>query len=170
MKTTSAKFTVAELAKMMGKPAKEVLFLLQGIGVDVKTAESVLDPATAQALLMGKTQAPKSLIVRQAPSAAAAAAAASASAAKAKTERAALKRIKIVERSPEEEGEAGEAPAGEVETAAAVSASPAQARSEASAAPARAEAETEAAANAHEAFVEVVAPEPSVRSVAPPAA
>ncbi len=63
----SAKFTVAELAKMMGKPAKEVLFLLQGIGVDVKTAESVLDPATAQALLMGKTQAPKSLIVRQAP-------------------------------------------------------------------------------------------------------
>ncbi|HEX2758337.1 MAG TPA: translation initiation factor IF-2 N-terminal domain-containing protein, partial [Thermoanaerobaculia bacterium] len=72
MKTTAAKFTVAQLAKMMGKPAKEVLFLLQGIGVDVKTAESVLDPATAQALLMGKTQAPKSLIVRQAPSAAAA--------------------------------------------------------------------------------------------------
>jgi translation initiation factor IF-2 len=99
LKTTAAKFTVAQLAKMMGKPAKEVLFLLQGIGVDVKTAESVLDPATAQALLMGKTQAPKSLIVRQAPSAAAAAAAASASAAKARTERAALKRIKIVERS-----------------------------------------------------------------------
>ena len=109
MKTTAAKFTVAQLAKMMGKPAKEVLFLLQGIGVDVKTAESVLDPATAQALLMGKTQAPKSLIVRQAPSAAAAAAAASASAAKARTERAALKRIKIVERSLDaEEGEAGD--------------------------------------------------------------
>ena len=109
MKTTSPKFTVQELAKMMGKPAKEVLFLLQGIGVDVKTAESVLDPATAQALLMGKTQAPKSLIVRQAPSAAAAAAAASASAAKARTERAALKRIKIVERSLDaEEGAVGE--------------------------------------------------------------
>ena len=109
MKTTATKFTVAQLAKMMGKPPKEVLFLLQGIGVDVKTAESVLDPATAQALLMGKTQAPKSLIVRQAPSAAAAAAAASASAAKARTERAALKRIKIVERSLDaEEGEAGE--------------------------------------------------------------
>ena len=109
MKTTAAKFTVAQLAKMMGKPPKEVLFLLQGIGVDVKTAESVLDPATAQALLMGKTQAPKSLIVRQAPSAAAAAAAANASAAKARTERAALKRIKIVERSLDaEEGEAGD--------------------------------------------------------------
>ena len=55
----AAKFTVAELAKMMGKPPKEVLFLLQGIGVDVKTVESVLDPATAQAILTGKTQAPK---------------------------------------------------------------------------------------------------------------
>ena len=40
MKPTAAKFTVAQLAKMMGKPPKEVLFLLQGIGVDVKTPES----------------------------------------------------------------------------------------------------------------------------------
>ncbi len=133
MKTTAAKFTVAQLAKMMGKPAKEVLFLLQGIGVDVKTAESVLDPATAQALLMGKTQAPKSLIVRQAPSAAAAAAAASASAAKARTERAALKRIKIVERSLEaEEGEAGE-----TVTALEPEAAAASAASEAPAAPSK---------------------------------
>ena len=46
----SAKFTVSELAKMMGKPPKEVLFLLQGIGVDVKSVESVLDPTTAQGL------------------------------------------------------------------------------------------------------------------------
>ena len=166
MKTTSAKFTVVELAKMMGKPAKEVLFLLQGIGVDVKTAESVLDPATAQALLMGKTQAPKSLIVRQAPSAAAAAAAASASAAKAKTERAALKRIKIVERSPDEEGEASEAPAGEGETPAAVSASSAPALAEAPAAPARAE----AAAHAPEAPVEAVAPEPPAPTAVSPTA
>ena len=37
----SAKFTVAELARMMGKPPKEVLFLLQGIGVDVKSAEKL---------------------------------------------------------------------------------------------------------------------------------
>lgn len=97
----SAKFTVAELARMMGKPANEVLFLLQGIGVDVKTTDSILDPTTAQAILTGKTQAPRSLIVRQtgvtplAPGAA--------SAARAKTERAALKRIKIVEKSPDQE-------------------------------------------------------------------
>ncbi len=64
MKPTAAKFTVTQLAKMMGKPPKEVLFLLQGIGVDVKTPDSVLDAATATALLAGKTQAPKSLIVR----------------------------------------------------------------------------------------------------------
>jgi translation initiation factor IF-2 len=166
VKTTSAKFTVAELAKMMGKPAKEVLFLLQGIGVDVKTAESVLDPATAQALLMGKTQAPKSLIVRQAPSAAAAAAAASASAAKAKTERAALKRIKIVERSPDEEGEAGEAPAGEGETTAAVAAFSEPALAEAPEPPARAE----ASPTAPEALVEAVAPEPPAPAAVPPAA
>ncbi len=164
MKTTSAKFTVAQLAKMMGKPAKEVLFLLQGIGVDVKTAESVLDPATAQALLMGKTQAPKSLIVRQAPSAAAAAAAASASAAKAKTERAALKRIKIVERSPDEEGgEAAEAAAPEGEAPAVAAAPTAPASAEATAAPARAEAPPAAP----EAPVESVAPEPPAPAAAP---
>ena len=103
MKPTAAKFTVAQLAKMMGKPAKEVLFLLQGIGVDVKTADSVLDPATATAILTGKTQAPKTLIVRQTPAAPSAASLASAAAAKAKTERAALKRIKIVEKAPEAE-------------------------------------------------------------------
>jgi hypothetical protein len=43
----AAKFTVTELAKMMGKPAKEVLFLLQGIGVDVKSVESVIEGSTA---------------------------------------------------------------------------------------------------------------------------
>jgi translation initiation factor IF-2 len=95
----AAKFTVAELAKMMGKPAKEVLFLLQGIGVDVKSIESVIEGSTAQAILTGKTQAPKSLIVRQPVAAPAAAAAA----ARVKTERAALKRIKIIERPPDAE-------------------------------------------------------------------
>ncbi|MCG3193592.1 MAG: Elongation factor 4 [Thermoanaerobaculia bacterium] len=99
MKTTSAKFTVTELAKMMGKPASEVLFLLQGIGVDVKNVESVLDPLTVQALLSGKTQAPRQLIVRQTPAAAPQAPAAAPSGARPKTERAALKRIKIVEKS-----------------------------------------------------------------------
>ncbi len=113
----AAKFTVSELAKMMGKPAKEVLFLLQGIGVDVKTVDSVIEGSTAQAILTGKTQAPKSLIVRQASTAPAAATAAP----KVKTERAALRRIKIVERPPESEGQPAEAeaPAAEMETASA---------------------------------------------------
>ncbi|MBL8113795.1 MAG: translation initiation factor IF-2, partial [Acidobacteria bacterium] len=106
MKTMSAKFTVVELAKMMGKPAQEVLFLLQGIGVDVKSTDSVLDPGTAQAILTGKTQAPKSLIVRQTP-APGAAPAAPVAAGRAKTERAALKRIKIVEKTGEEEAADG---------------------------------------------------------------
>ncbi len=106
MKTMSAKFTVAELARMMGKPPKEVLFLLQGIGVDVKSAESVLDPGTAQAILTGKTQAPKTLIVRQTPLPTPPEEGAVGTP-KPKAERAALKRIKIVDKGPE--GEAGSA-------------------------------------------------------------
>ena len=121
----SAKFTVAELARMMGKPPKEVLFLLQGIGVDVKSAESVLDPGTAQAILTGKTQAPKTLIVRQTPIAPPPAAG-PVGTPKPKAERAALKRIKIVEKSPEAEA-AAEAEALVVETAPAAVAAPAQA-------------------------------------------
>ncbi len=109
----AAKFTVTELAKMMGKPAKEVLFLLQGIGVDVKSVDSVIEGSTAQAILTGKTQAPKSLIVRQTPAAPAAVAAAP----RVKTERAALKRIKIVEKplEPESPASDGETPAAEPE-------------------------------------------------------
>jgi translation initiation factor IF-2 len=121
----AAKFTVSELAKMMGKPAKEVLFLLQGIGVDVKTVESVIEGGAAQAILTGKTQAPKSLIVRQTPAAPAVAAVTP----KVKTERAALKRIKIIERSPEAEGAPaeGEAPAAEFEAAPVASEAPSSA-------------------------------------------
>ncbi|HQQ79336.1 MAG TPA: translation initiation factor IF-2 N-terminal domain-containing protein, partial [Thermoanaerobaculia bacterium] len=130
MKPTAAKFTVTQLAKMMGKPPKEVLFLLQGIGVDVKTPDSVLDAATASALLAGKTQAPKTLIVRQAPTAPSAAALATAAAAKAKTERAALKRIKIVEKTAE--GEAETAEAGEFTEAAAQAPAAAEAAAPAS--------------------------------------
>jgi len=107
VKTMSAKFTVAELARMMGKPPKEVLFLLQGIGVDVKSVESVLDPGTAQAILTGKTQAPKTLIVRQTPLPTPPAEGAVGTP-KPKAERAALKRIKIVDKGPE--GEAGSMP------------------------------------------------------------
>ncbi|HEX7581170.1 MAG TPA: translation initiation factor IF-2, partial [Thermoanaerobaculia bacterium] len=99
MKSTPAKFTVAQLAKTLGKPAKEVLFLLQGIGVDVKGVDSTLDPSTAQAILTGKTQAPKSLIVRQVGTAPVKEAAVPA--VKPKPERAALKRIKLVEKAPE---------------------------------------------------------------------
>ncbi|MFI5180427.1 MAG: translation initiation factor IF-2 N-terminal domain-containing protein, partial [Thermoanaerobaculia bacterium] len=111
----AAKFTVSELAKMMGKPAKEVLFLLQGIGVDVKTVESVIEGGAAQAILTGRTQAPKSLIIRQAPTSATVATVVP----KVKTERAALKRIKIVERPPETEGQPveSEIPVAEVEIA-----------------------------------------------------
>ncbi|HUM02832.1 MAG TPA: translation initiation factor IF-2 [Thermoanaerobaculia bacterium] len=111
----AAKFTVAELAKMMGKPAKEVLFLLQGIGVDVKSVESVIEGSTAQAILTGKTQAPKSLIVRQTTAAPAVAAVAP----RVKTERAALKRIKIVEKPLEAEGSPAEAdvPAADLDAA-----------------------------------------------------
>ena len=126
MKSTPAKFTVAQLAKTLGKPAKEVLFLLQGIGVDVKGVESTLDPSMAQAILTGKTQAPKSLIVRQistthtkeAP----------AVIAKPKPERAALKRIKLVEKPPEStegQAEAADAPqAAEAPASVAASAEP----------------------------------------------
>ncbi len=113
MSPMAARFTVAELAKMMGRPPKEVLFLLQGIGVDVKTVESVIEGAAAQAILTGKTQAPKSLIIRQTPAPQVAATAAP----RMKTERAALKRIKIIEKPPEAEilpAEAG-APAAEAE-------------------------------------------------------
>ncbi len=125
MKTMSAKFTVLELAKMMGKPAKEVLFLLQGIGVDVKSVESVLDPSTAQAILTGKTQAPRTLIVRGGSPMAPPPAAATRS----KTERSALKRIKIVERPPDGSLEAvpgpptAASPTGELREAVAATAS-----------------------------------------------
>jgi|GEM_PF-236293 len=112
----SAKFTVAELARMMGKPPKEVLFLLQGIGVDVKSAESVLDPGTAQAILTGKTQAPKTLIVRQTPLPQPPAAGIVGTP-KPKAERAALKRIKIVEKGPDAEGATSDADVSAVETA-----------------------------------------------------
>ncbi|HEV8269281.1 MAG TPA: translation initiation factor IF-2 [Thermoanaerobaculia bacterium] len=125
MKTSTAKFTVSELARMMGKPAKEVLFLLQGIGVDVKSVESVLDPSTAQAILTGRTQAPKSLIVRQTPIVG------EDKGAKAKTERAALKRIKIVEKPPDSEEGVGEGAAALAGTTTATATAPAAGADEA---------------------------------------
>ena len=58
------KIRVEELALQMGLPSKEVLFLLQSIGVDVKSPQAALDETTVLAILQGKTHAPKQLIVR----------------------------------------------------------------------------------------------------------
>src|SRR5262250_1541659 len=61
-----AKIRVEELAAQMGVGSKEVLFLLQSIGVDVKSPQAALDESTVLAILQGKTHAPKQLIVRDA--------------------------------------------------------------------------------------------------------
>src|SRR5712691_8323440 len=58
------KIRVEELAAQMGIGSKEVLFLLQSIGVDVKSPQAALDETTVLAILQGKTHAPKQLIVR----------------------------------------------------------------------------------------------------------
>ena len=60
------KIRVEELAAQMGIGSKEVLFLLQSIGVDVKSPQAALDESTVLAILQGKTHAPKQLIVRDA--------------------------------------------------------------------------------------------------------
>src|SRR6202162_3157205 len=89
------KIRVEELAQQMGLPSKEVLFLLQSIGVDVKSPQAALDETTVLAILQGKTHAPKQLIVRDTESKAF------------RPQKSALSRIKIVERPlvPAEEAE-----------------------------------------------------------------
>ncbi|MFN2386822.1 MAG: translation initiation factor IF-2 [Thermoanaerobaculia bacterium] len=82
------KIRVEELAAQMGIGSKEVLFLLQSIGVDVKSPQAALDEATVTAILQGKTHAPKQLIVRD-PEARAL-----------RPQKSALSRIKIVEKVP----------------------------------------------------------------------
>src|SRR5215470_645268 len=77
---------VEELAQQMGLPSKEVLFLLQSIGVDVKSPQAALDESTVLAILQGKTHAPKQLIVRDTE------------AKTARPTKSALSRIKIVDR------------------------------------------------------------------------
>ncbi len=54
------KIRVEELAAQMGIGSKEVLFLLQSIGVDVKSPQAALDESTVIAILQGKTHAPSS--------------------------------------------------------------------------------------------------------------
>ena len=70
----------------MGVGTKEVLFLLQSIGVDVKSPQAALDESTVLAILQGKTHAPKQLIVRDTESRAF------------RPQKSALSRIKIVEK------------------------------------------------------------------------
>ena len=99
------KIRVEELAAQMGIGSKEVLFLLQSIGVDVKSPQAALDESTVMAILQGKTHAPKQLIVRDAE------------ARTARPQKSALNRIKIIDKPPAGEGsgpaeaEASEAPA-----------------------------------------------------------
>ncbi len=83
-----AKIRVEELAAQMGVGSKEVLFLLQSIGVDVKSPQAALDEATVLAILQGKTHAPKQLIVRDTESRAF------------RPQKSALSRIKIVDKPP----------------------------------------------------------------------
>jgi translation initiation factor IF-2 len=83
-----AKIRVHELAQQMGVGDRELMFLLQSIGVQVASAQADLDESTVLAILQGKTHAPKSLIVREEPS-------------RPKTTQApksALSRIKIIEK------------------------------------------------------------------------
>ena len=90
------KIRVEELAAQMGIGSKEVLFLLQSIGVDVKSPQAALDESTVLAILQGKTHAPKQLIVRDTESKAF------------RPQKSALSRIKIIEKVV---GPAGSAPA-----------------------------------------------------------
>jgi translation initiation factor IF-2 len=81
------KIRVEELAAQMGIGSKEVLFLLQSIGVDVKSPQAALDDSTVLAILQGKTHAPKQLIVRDMESKAF------------RPQKSALSRIKIIEKT-----------------------------------------------------------------------
>ncbi len=98
-----AKIRVHELAQQMGVGDRELMFLLQSIGVQVSSAQADLDESTVLAILQGKTHAPKSLIVREEPS-------------RPRTTQApksALSRIRIIEKptAPDRKGEAPPKPA-----------------------------------------------------------
>ncbi|HEY7112283.1 MAG TPA: translation initiation factor IF-2 [Thermoanaerobaculia bacterium] len=93
------KIRVEELAAQMGVGSKEVLFLLQSIGVDVQSPQATLDDSTVLAILQGKTHAPKQLIVRD-PEAKAF-----------RPQKSALSRIKIVEKTAAPAKPAGDAEA-----------------------------------------------------------
>src|SRR5712671_1706882 len=104
------KIRVEELAAQMGIGSKEVLFLLQSIGVDVKSPQAALDETTVLAILQGRTHAPKQLIVRDTEARAA------------RPQKSALNRIKIIDRplTGGTEGEGVEAPVSASATATAI--------------------------------------------------
>ena len=144
------KIRVEELARQMGLPSKEVLFLLQSIGVDVKSPQAALDESTVLAILQGRTHAPKQLIVRDTEARAA------------RPQKSALNRIKVIEK-----------PLGPAASAAApAAAEPESRRAPASPPPPAPDAEPEPAAPAKvaetaEARAPRVAPEPARTAVVP---
>ncbi|HEY4231379.1 MAG TPA: translation initiation factor IF-2, partial [Thermoanaerobaculia bacterium] len=120
------KIRVEELAAQMGIGSKEVLFLLQSIGVDVKSPQAALDESTVLAILQGKTHAPKQLIVRDNEARAV------------RPQKSALNRIKIIDRAPGSKAEP-EPPPAEPEREMPPAARRAAAAAEAKAAPKAAE-------------------------------
>jgi len=156
------KIRVEELAQQMGLPSKEVLFLLQSIGVDVKSAQAALDESTVLAILQGRTHAPKQLIVRDTEARAA------------RPQKSALNRIKVIEKPPVGEAEATEpetaAPAASASSPASASASTTSSAPPPHAALARksaAEARAAKAAAAEPARTAVVPSEPEPEAEAP---
>ncbi len=152
-----AKIRVEELAAQMGVGSKEVLFLLQSIGVDVKSPQAALDETTVLAILQGKTHAPKQLIVRDNESRAF------------RPQKSALSRIKIVEKPPapakEQAPEPPQAPAAVAEAGPVIAeARPAAEPRPAEKPPAPAEAKPKPAEPARTA---VVPPEPEPEAAPP---
>src|SRR5580765_6953445 len=156
-----AKIRVEELAAQMGVGSKEVLFLLQSIGVDVKSPQAALDESTVLAILQGKTHAPKQLIVRDTESKAF------------RPQKSALSRIKIVDKPPAPktppppEDEAEPAPAPAATRAAAAEAKPAGTPAPAPAEPARPAAEVKAPKPVEPARTAVVSSEPEPEAPKP---
>jgi translation initiation factor IF-2 len=144
------KIRVEELAQQMGLPSKEVLFLLQSIGVDVKSAQAALDESTVLAILQGRTHAPKQLIVRDTESRAS------------RPQKSALNRIKIIDRP------AGGAALAEASEPARTSAPPAEPEVVAPKKVAEAAEAKPAKAAAEPARTAVVPVEPEVEAPPPP--
>jgi len=91
------KIRVEDLAQQMGVSAKDILFMLKSIGVDVAGSQAAIDESTVLAIIQGKTlPGSRDVIVRDSP-------------APRPQKSSALKRIKVVER-PAKSGE------GETET------------------------------------------------------